>query len=913
METTFTLKDTYEVQQRLGEGGFARTYLARDRRSGRPCVVKEIDLGNVEDIKTEELFEREARVLRNLRHPRIPEFIDFFEEMDDGRCRIFLVQGWVEGKNLADLMGEGRVFSEAEALTIGIHVAEVLEYLHGFSPPFIHRDIKPSNIMLGPDDEAHLIDFGAVRDKMLQDRERRGGGSTLVGTYGYIPYEQYLGQALPASDVYALGMTLIVLLARKQPVDFRTSGMRPLFQPFVRVSPACLRLLEKAVEPDWEARYRSAAEFCEAAEKVLAGPSPQEKAAMERRARRQKNLWMTLPVLLAACAAVWGWRLARPFAGPRETRPLPRTTVPTQALDSSLPAESPPADPKRENLPKAVSGTFFRHVHRPVWATAIQEDLDGDVWVTSGNELIRYRRGDAASPELVFDPGMLMDAEIADRARRQGIRFSGWGPISASLARSSSEIWIGGRDGVLYRLASKGWECLWGASRSKYYEPVIASIAYHRGQLYAVKFDLPLWNNVMWRHLWRWDGAQRVWMLEHRFDGPVKLYVTPSDRFLATMPYGVWEQSSSGWVCLAGFDDRSEKNQITALTEDASGHLFVGTEDGIARLDARGEALARGLPGVQITSLAVSPRGFLWAGSKEHGLWLCSDGKWHGYGYEQGLPHNHVFELLADRHGQLWCSLYGFGGSLVASEEEAVRAVTMTPKPLRAASENDLRVRLVTPEGGPGGRASQDFQFRLAEISRGVTLVEPRYIRRQEDGMRIRGLETGRYRLNLWFGPSYNEYAPGNLQGTIDFDVPFREAPELSLPLKWCLHLLLPVNNQGTITYGKDRETWYPEAPSFQSPVRFSWQSLGNGVTYHYRVSLRQKGKEKDKDEEREVQAGTTQEGRVSLDLSPIGPGEVYQFSLRAKRGETAVGDLRIWSVQGHSGTDPDLKFRVRD
>ena len=105
-------------------------------------------------------------------------------------------------------------------------VDEYLAYLHELRPPIIHRDVKPGNIVLAPDGEAWLVDFGAVRDRILHEIRTEGEGATIVGTYGYMPYEQFQGRALPASDVYALGMTLVFLLSHKEPHEIEAASGR---------------------------------------------------------------------------------------------------------------------------------------------------------------------------------------------------------------------------------------------------------------------------------------------------------------------------------------------------------------------------------------------------------------------------------------------------------------------------------------------------------------------------------------------------------------------------------------------------------------------------------------------------------------------------------------------------------------
>jgi len=120
---------------------------------------------------------------------------------------LFLVTEKIEGESLAALRKRGVTFGEAEVLRLLRDAADTLGYLHGRAPPIVHRDLKPGNVIRRPDGSFAFIDFGAVRDRMKPE-----GGSTVVGTFGYMAPEQFQGRAMPASDVYAMGATALSLL-----------------------------------------------------------------------------------------------------------------------------------------------------------------------------------------------------------------------------------------------------------------------------------------------------------------------------------------------------------------------------------------------------------------------------------------------------------------------------------------------------------------------------------------------------------------------------------------------------------------------------------------------------------------------------------------------------------------------------
>jgi hypothetical protein len=210
------LADRYELLEALGKGSFAHTWRAKDTQDGSTVAVKILD-PRTSDWKARELFQREAAVLSGLRHPGIPAVFGKADAKWEGAETACLVMEYVEGTSLATVIAERRRMADAEAVTILVDLLGILDYLHTRVPPVVHRDIKPANIILRPEGAPALVDFGCVREGFAGASEP---GSTVAGTYGYMPYEQYMGQALPSSDLYALGATMLHLFTGKPPRDF---------------------------------------------------------------------------------------------------------------------------------------------------------------------------------------------------------------------------------------------------------------------------------------------------------------------------------------------------------------------------------------------------------------------------------------------------------------------------------------------------------------------------------------------------------------------------------------------------------------------------------------------------------------------------------------------------------------------
>ncbi len=255
------INQRYQLERQLGQNAGRETWLAKDLQQENELVVVKLLAfgGNVqwEDLK---LFEREANVLKQLDHPRIPKYRDYFS-IDDRSLWFGLVQEYIQGNSLREYLAQGHKFTEAQIKQMAIAILEILIYLHELNPQVLHRDIKPSNLILaGKEGEArniYLVDFGAVQDKASAE----GKSFTVVGTYGYAPIEQYGGRAVAASDLYALGATMIHLLTGISPADLpQDDDAKIVFRDRTSASSHLVQWIQKLVEPTVKKRYGSARE-----------------------------------------------------------------------------------------------------------------------------------------------------------------------------------------------------------------------------------------------------------------------------------------------------------------------------------------------------------------------------------------------------------------------------------------------------------------------------------------------------------------------------------------------------------------------------------------------------------------------------------------------------------------------------
>lgn len=249
------IAEKYRIIGKLGQGGVGITYAAVDLNSNQKVALKALSLRLTTEWKKIELFEREAKTLSGLNHPGIPRYIDYFQvDTDQDRC-FYIAQQLAPGKSLAQLIENGWKPNEAQVRHIAYQLLEILAYLQSLLPATIHRDIKPQNIILQKNGRVFLVDFGAVQNTY---HHTVTGGSTVVGTYGYMAPEQFRGKAVLSTDLYGLGTTLLFLLTQKFPSDLPRHKLKVKFRDRVSISKEFADWLEKIVEPAIEDRFYSA-------------------------------------------------------------------------------------------------------------------------------------------------------------------------------------------------------------------------------------------------------------------------------------------------------------------------------------------------------------------------------------------------------------------------------------------------------------------------------------------------------------------------------------------------------------------------------------------------------------------------------------------------------------------------------
>ncbi len=243
------LKVKYDYIEKIGKGSQGQVWLAIRKADGEKVAIKHLNIHSVTTWKQYELFRREAEILASMDCKGVVPFYEYIEDLDNKPPHVCIVQKYIEGQTLAEMLKVKHRFDTETIYDIIAQVLKILQNLHTHTPPIIHRDIKPSNLILTPADNGHyqvtLIDFGAVANPQVQT-----GGSTVAGTFGYMPPEQLMGQVVPGSDIYALGALAVQMLSGVSPADIEISGFKLMIEPYLEHVPNhIVQALTQMLEP----------------------------------------------------------------------------------------------------------------------------------------------------------------------------------------------------------------------------------------------------------------------------------------------------------------------------------------------------------------------------------------------------------------------------------------------------------------------------------------------------------------------------------------------------------------------------------------------------------------------------------------------------------------------------------------
>jgi serine/threonine-protein kinase len=278
------LGNRYEVGELLGRGGMAEVHIGRDTRLGRVVAIKLLRTDLARDATFQARFRREAQSAAALNHPAIVSVYDTGEEQvvesAGGVVNLpYIVMEYVEGRTLRELLHDGQPLDVDTALDVTARVLSALEYSHRAG--IVHRDIKPANVMVTPNGDVKVMDFGIAR-AMSDASSTMTQTQAVIGTAQYLSPEQARGETVDArSDLYSAGCLLYELLTGRppfvadSPVAVAYQHVREEPQPpsahNAAVPVAVDRIVLHALAKDRETRYQTADEFRADIEAALAG------------------------------------------------------------------------------------------------------------------------------------------------------------------------------------------------------------------------------------------------------------------------------------------------------------------------------------------------------------------------------------------------------------------------------------------------------------------------------------------------------------------------------------------------------------------------------------------------------------------------------------------------------------------
>lgn len=250
----------YKILNKIGQGGMSIVYLAMNERANKQWAIKEVRKDGVKDFEVvKQGLVVETNMLKRLNHPNLPSIIDVIDQKDN----FLIVMDYIQGKSLKDKLDEYGAQPQELVVEWAKQLSDVLGYLHTRNPAIVYRDMKPANIMLKPDGNLTLIDFGTAREY----KERNLADTTCLGTVGYAAPEQFggHGQTDGRTDIYCLGATLYHLVTGMNPSE-PPYEIKPIREINPALSGGLEKIILKCTQKNPEDRYQSCAELTYALE-----------------------------------------------------------------------------------------------------------------------------------------------------------------------------------------------------------------------------------------------------------------------------------------------------------------------------------------------------------------------------------------------------------------------------------------------------------------------------------------------------------------------------------------------------------------------------------------------------------------------------------------------------------------------
>lgn len=308
----------YKILNKVGQGGMSVVYLAMNEKANKQWAVKEVRKDGIKDFEVvKQGLIVETDILKRLSHPNLPSIIDVIDNDES----FIIIMDYIQGNSLNKALEEYGAQPQENVIEWAKQLCDVLGYLHTRTPAIIYRDMKPANIMLKPDGNVTLIDFGTAREF----KEKNLADTTCLGTVGYAAPEQFggMGQTDARTDIYCLGATLYHLVTGMNPCE-PPYEIKPIREINPALSGGLERIILKCTQRDPNDRYQSAAELMYALEHY------EEIDDIYRKKQKKKLGWFITSAaltLLSAAVSIWGYFSAEGKRGENYDYILANATV----------------------------------------------------------------------------------------------------------------------------------------------------------------------------------------------------------------------------------------------------------------------------------------------------------------------------------------------------------------------------------------------------------------------------------------------------------------------------------------------------------------------------------------------------------------------------------------------------------
>ena len=288
----------YKILNKVGQGGMSVVYLAMNEKANKQWAVKEVRKDGIKDFEVvKQGLVAETDILKKLSHPNLPSIIDVIDTDES----FIIIMDYIQGNSLNKALEEFGAQPQENVIAWAKQLTDVLGYLHSRTPAIIYRDMKPANIMLKPDGNVTLIDFGTAREY----KEKNLADTTCLGTVGYAAPEQFggMGQTDARTDIYCLGATLYHLVTGMNPCE-PPYEIKPIREINPSLSAGLERIILKCTQRDPNDRYQSAAELMYALEHYK-----EDDDDFRKKQKKKLVTFLVTLTLSVACGitSVWGY------------------------------------------------------------------------------------------------------------------------------------------------------------------------------------------------------------------------------------------------------------------------------------------------------------------------------------------------------------------------------------------------------------------------------------------------------------------------------------------------------------------------------------------------------------------------------------------------------------------------------